>query len=111
MKNVMIAGASGMIGKIILELCLENKEVEKITSIVRKPSGIQNKKLIELVHADFLDFSSIDSFFKNQDVCFYCIGVYTGAVSTNAFKKITVDYTRSFASTLKKCRKKFDFAF
>ena len=107
----MIAGASGMIGKIILALCLENKEVGKITSIVRKPSGIQNKKLIEVVHDNFLHFSNIESFFKNQDICFYCIGVYTGAVCTNEFKKVTVDYTRTFASTLKKMSTKVRFCF
>ena len=102
MKNIIIAGASGMIGKLILEFCLQDLRVQKITSIVRTKSGIQHDKLIEIVHKDFNDFTPIESCFNNQDVCFYCVGVYTGAVSSQEFKKITVDYTRVFAETLKR---------
>ncbi len=101
MKNVIIAGASGMIGKLILEWCLQDSRVQKVTSIVRRSSGIEHNKLIEVVHKDFMDYCAIEDSFKNQDLCFYCIGVYTGAVPTEEFKKITVDYTRVFAETLK----------
>ena len=102
MKNIIIVGASGMIGKLILELCLQDLRVQKITSIVRAKSGIQHVKLTEIVHKDFSNFTSIENHFENQDICFYCVGVYTGAVPTEEFKKITVDYTRVFAETLKK---------
>jgi hypothetical protein len=54
-----------------------------------------------VVHDDFLDFSAISSYFSNQDLCFFCIGVYTGQVSREEFRKITVDTTAAFAGTLK----------
>jgi len=38
---------------------------------------------------DFLDYSKIEMYFKNQDIAYYCIGVYTGSVSRDEFKKIT----------------------
>ena len=100
MKSIIIAGSNGMIGKLVLENCLNNNEVNKVTAITRKPLGITHEKLVEVIHDNFLDYSAIAAHFKNQDVCFYCIGVYTGQVPTNEFKTITVDFTKAFATTL-----------
>ena len=102
MKNILITGTNGMIGRLILDRCLERTDLAKITSITRKPIGITHPKLQEVLHADFLDFSGIEQHFANQDTCFFCIGVYTGAVPREEFRKITVEYTRAFAETLKR---------
>lgn len=111
MKNVIILGSSGMIGKLVLEECIKRNDVTKITSITRKPSGIKHDKLVEIIHNDFLNYSAIEEHLKNQDVCFYCIGVYTGQVPIEEFKKITVDYTKAFAGTLKRNSPNADFCF
>ena len=102
MKNVIITGTNGMIGNLILQLCLKRTDVNMITSITRKPLGISHPKLIEVIHTDFMNFDSIENNLKNKDVCFYCVGVYTGQVPANEFKKITVTYTEIFAKALKK---------
>lgn len=101
MKNILIAGASGMIGGLILSHCLHSEEVAGVTVIVRKSLGLSHPKLTEVVHRDFTDYTAITSVFKGVDVCYYCVGVYTGQVPTDEFKKITVDYTCAFASILK----------
>jgi nucleoside-diphosphate-sugar epimerase len=111
MKNVIITGSNGMIGSLILNNCLQNQEVKSVTTIVRRKSGISNPKLIEIVHDDFLDFSKIKSIFQNQDVCYYCIGVYTGKVPREEFAKITIDFTKAFATTLRKNNDKTTFCF
>ncbi len=100
-----------MIGKLMLELCLEKDDVGMITSITRKPTGIIHKKLVEVIHNDFSDLINIESHFKNQDVCFYCIGVYTGQVPAKEFKRITVDLTKVFADTLRRNSDKTSFCF
>lgn len=110
-KNILIAGSNGMIGGLILGYCLERPDVAKVTSIVRRKSGILHPKLVEIIHADFLDYSSITEHFKNQDVAFYCIGVYTGQVPKDEFRKITVDYTAAFAKTLRANSAKTTFCF
>ncbi len=102
MKNIIITGATGMIGKLVLEECLQRSDVSQVTSITRRAVGIQHPKLKEVIHSDFCDFSAIEDVFKNQDICFFCIGVYTGQVSAAEFKKITVDYTKAFAQTLRR---------
>ncbi|MBV9986817.1 MAG: hypothetical protein JO301_04010 [Chitinophagaceae bacterium] len=101
MKKVIITGANGMIGGIILRHCLERNDVSRIVSIGRKKTGISHPKLLEVLHDDFLNFSAIAPHFENQDLCFFCIGVYTGQVSREEFRKITVDVTAAFARTLK----------
>jgi len=109
MKNVIIAGASGMVGSHILDNSLESKEIGTVTSLVRKPSGKQHPKLKEVVHGNFLDLSAIASKFENQDIAFFCIGVYTGAVSKEKFREINVDIPQAFAEMLQARNKYVNF--
>jgi uncharacterized protein YbjT (DUF2867 family) len=102
MKNVLIVGASGMIGGIILKKCLDSDDVGKVTSIVRKTSGLGHPKYSEITHSDFSDFSFVLDSFKEIDAAYFCVGVYTGQVSDQNFKKITVDFAVAFANALKK---------
>jgi uncharacterized protein YbjT (DUF2867 family) len=111
MKNILITGSNGMIGQLILSYCLNHKDVAKVTSIVRRKSGFTHPKLVELIHENFLDYSSITEHFKNIDTAFYCIGVYTGQVPKDEFRKITVDYTEAFAKTLRANSEKTKFCF
>lgn len=100
-KNILITGSSGMVGNIILNKCLQREDVNSVTCFVRKSTTNKHPKLIEIVHENFLDFSGKEHYFKNKDICFYCIGVYTGAVPKEDFNKITIDYTAAFSKTLK----------
>jgi uncharacterized protein YbjT (DUF2867 family) len=102
MKRVIMTGATGMTGGLVLKKCLERDDVAMVTSITRRPSGITHEKLEEVIHSDYLDYSSITDKFNMQDICFYCIGVYTGQVPGEEFRKITVDYTRAFTGELGK---------
>ena len=101
MKNVLIAGASGMIGQLILANCVKNDEVLQIISFVRKPMDNQSTKVKEVVVEDFakLDKHSID--FNNIDAAFFCLGAYTGQVNDALFKRITVDFSVEFARMIK----------
>ncbi len=101
MKNVLIAGATGMIGGIVLQHCLASDAIGRVYSLSRRASGLTHPKLEEIIHKDFSDFSGLESVFQNIDIAQFCIGVYTGAVSDEVFKTITVDYTMSFADALK----------
>ncbi len=111
MKNIIITGSNGMIGKLVLENCLNREDVKTVTSITRKSIGIKHPKLFEIIHDNYLDYSKIENQLKNQDVCFYCIGVYTGQVPSAEFKKITVDFTRAFANALRKNNNETTFCF
>lgn len=101
MKRVIITGALGMIGNLILKQCLFSSEITEVVSLVRKRSGQEHKKLKEIIVSDFNNYEELDSVFENVDIAFFCIGVYTGQVPDTKFKEITVDYAVRFAQTLK----------
>lgn len=110
-KRIIITGGNGMVGGLILQNCLERNDVAQVTSIVRRPTGIQHQKLVEVIRDDFLNFKSVEAHFKDQDVCYFCIGVYTGQVPKDEFVRITVGFTKSFAETLKRCSPDAVFCF
>lgn len=109
--HILIIGSSGMVGGHILQQALEDSSITQLSSIVRKKSGLKHPKLREIVHSDFLDFSAIADFLTGHDHCFYCVGVYTGQVGREEFRKITVDYTKAFAAAFKLANPKAGFSF
>ena len=56
--KILIAGSTGMIGKLILEQCLNSIEVNEVRSLVRKPTATKHSKLQEMVIEDFEDYSN-----------------------------------------------------
>lgn len=99
-KKILITGATGMIGGLILESALKDDQLIDVLSIVRKKSGISHQKLKEVIITDFLDYSAIEDLLKNIDAVYYCLGVYTGKAPRDEFRKITVDYPAALARTI-----------
>jgi len=99
--NVIIVGATGMIGGLILRYCLESKGVSEVTVVGRRSVGIQDPKLTEVLHTDYANYSEVGEDFEGQDIAFFCIGVYTGDVPDDEFRKITVDYALAFGETVR----------
>jgi uncharacterized protein YbjT (DUF2867 family) len=89
-----------MVGGYGLRYALENATVGSVTTIGRKALGISHPKLIEVVHRDFSDCSSLAETLSSQDAAVFCLGAYTGAVSDTDLHTITVDYTVEFARVL-----------
>ena len=109
--KVAITGASGMIGKLVLEKCLLSDKIDHIVSLVRKESRVKHQKLVEVVHGNFLKLEEIAYHFDGIDAVFYCVGVYTGAVPADKFREITVDYPIAFAKMLKQRGETCSFLF
>lgn len=99
--RVLLTGGSGMIGDLIVKHCLNSIEITEIKSLVRKPSGTRHSKLKEFVIENFEDYSKHVDLFKDVDIAFFCLGVYTGQVPDDLFKVITVNYAVQFAKALK----------
>jgi len=58
--NVILFGATGMIGQGVLRECLLDPGVDRVLSVGRRPSGAKDAKLREIVHADLTDLSAVD---------------------------------------------------
>lgn len=100
--KAIIAGSTGMVGTLVLNNCLNSEKISEVISLVRKPTGIRHNKLKEIVIQDFENYSQNENLFKDIEVAFFCLGVYTGQVPDELFKKVTVDYAVEFAKALEK---------
>ena len=110
-KRLVIVGATGMVGGYALRYALEQPTVERVTSIARRPLGISHPKLSEVRHGDFADCSPLANALSGQDAAVFCLGTYTGAVTDEEFRTITVDYTVEFARVLHGSSPQSAFAF
>lgn len=98
--KVIIAGSTGMVGGIVFSHCLTSEAVTEVVSFVRRPTGESHPKLTEVVVEDFADYSAYDQLFQGARAAFFCLGVYTGQVSKELFKTITLDFAVAFAKAL-----------
>ena len=99
--KLIITGSSGMVGKLVLTNCLNSDKVTEVISLVRKSTGQRHNKLSEIVITNFEDYSNKESLFRGISVAFFCLGVYTGQVPDDLFKKITVRYAVEFAVSVR----------
>ena len=100
--NVILTGATGMVGEGVLHECLINSEVEKILVIGRKSCGVINPKLEEIIHTDFKNLSPIENQLANYNACFFCSGVSSIGKSESEYFELTYTLTLNFAKSLSK---------
>jgi uncharacterized protein YbjT (DUF2867 family) len=98
--NVILFGATGMVGQGILRECLLDPDVHQILSIVRAPSTQHHPKLRELIHTDFFDYSAIESQLTGFDACFFALGVTSAGMDEAKYKHFTYDLTLAAATRL-----------
>src|SRR5580700_4163172 len=109
--NVLLFGASGMVGQGVLRECLLDPEVPSVLSIVRNRTGQRHQKLREIVHKDFLDFSSIESELSGFDAGFFCLGVSSAGMSEESYRRITYDIALAAAHTVVKVNPSMTFVY
>jgi N-acetyl-gamma-glutamylphosphate reductase len=72
-KKVVIVGSTGMVGVIVLQLCLQHQDVNEVIALVRKSTPIQHEKYNEVVVADFLNYDMYTHLFNYTDIIYYCL--------------------------------------
>ena len=100
MKKVIITGSTGMIGGLVLQLCLQNNQISQIVSLVRKSTNLNHPKYLEVLVDDFNNYDKISSLFTNVDIIYYCLGAYTGTLPSEAFRKVNFDFPLSLAKSV-----------
>jgi uncharacterized protein YbjT (DUF2867 family) len=101
MKRLVIVGATGMVGGQALRYALKRPDVESVTSIGRRKTGLSSPRLSEVLHSDFADCSALAPVLTGQDAAIFCLGTYTGVVTDAELRRITVDYAVEFARVLR----------
>ena len=98
--NVIIFGASGMIGQAALRECLLDASVSQVVTAGRAATGKTDPKLRELVHTDLFDLAPIADQLTGFDACFFCLGVTSAGMSEADYTRLTYTLTFSVAETL-----------
>lgn len=98
--NVMIFGASGMVGQGVLRECLLDPEVTSVLSVGRSASGKKDGKLTDLVVPNVFDLSQVKGQLQGYDACFFCLGTTSVRKSEEEYTRLTYDLTMSVAETL-----------
>ncbi len=102
--NVVIFGASGMVGQGVLRECLADPLVARVRAVGRAPLDVRAPKLEVLVVPDLLDLSSIEPLLADCDACFFPLGVSSSGLDEARFTALTYDLTLSVARTLARLR-------
>lgn len=100
--DVLLFGATGMIGQGVLRECLLDPEVTRVVAIGRRATGQAHPKLRELIRTDLLDYSGAGGELRGFDACFFCLGVSSAGMSEEAYRRVTFDVTLAAAATLAK---------
>ena len=98
--NVIVFGATGMVGGGALTECLEDPRVRSVLMVGRKPCGVTHPKLRELIRSDFFDYSDAKVALAGHDACFFCLGVSAAGLTEAAYHRLTYELTLSAAGAL-----------
>ena len=98
--NVIIFGATGMVGQAALLACLQDPSVERIVLVVRKEAPQRDERITQIVHDDFYDFAPLGEQFAGLDACLFCLGVTSVGKKEHEYRRITYDITIAAASVL-----------
>lgn len=98
--NVILFGATGMVGQGVLRECLLDDRVKAVLAIGRSSTSQTHPKLRELVRKDLFDFSVARSDLQGYDACFFCLGVSVAGLNEAEYTRLTYDLTVGCAQML-----------
>ena len=109
--NILLFGATGMVGQGVLRECLLDTNVQLVATIGRTATGQQNPKLREIVHPDLWNYTTIESDLKNFDACFFCLGAGSAGMAEKDYEHVTYGITIAAAETLARLNPKMVFIY
>jgi uncharacterized protein YbjT (DUF2867 family) len=98
--NILITGASGMVGEGVLHVALQDPGVAKVTVLGRRACGHSHPKLTEILHPDLMDITPVADRLTGFDVCFFCLGVTSMGKSESEYTALTHTLTLGIAREL-----------
>lgn len=98
--NVLILGATGMVGQGVLRECLLDDGVARVVTLGRTATGQLHPKLREIVHGDLLHLAPIEDQLRELDACFYCLGASAAGLNEAEYSRINYEITLAVAETL-----------
>ncbi len=98
--KVLITGATGMVGEGVLHECILHPGISSILVLTRKPTGIRDPKVQEIIHQDFFNLFPIRDQLRNIDACFFCLGISSVGIPAEQYYRTTYTLTMHVAEVL-----------
>ncbi|HEX4825075.1 MAG TPA: NAD-dependent epimerase/dehydratase family protein [Candidatus Polarisedimenticolaceae bacterium] len=109
--NVLLFGATGMIGRAALLESLRDGRVRSVLAVGRRPTGVTDSKLRDVVVEDLFDLSAVKDELPACDACFYCLGAASYGMTEAEYSRLTYDLTLSVASSIAAVNTRIAFCF
>jgi uncharacterized protein YbjT (DUF2867 family) len=109
--NVVLFGATGMVGQGALRECLLDDGVHRVLAVGRAATGSHHEKLREVVVPDVADLSGVESELVGYDACLFCLGVTSAGMTETEYTRLTHDLTVAVATTLLRLNPAMTFVF
>jgi uncharacterized protein YbjT (DUF2867 family) len=109
--NVLILGATGMVGQGAMRECLLDGGVTHVVTLGRTPTRQTHPKLREIVLGDLLDLSAVEDQLTGLDACFYTLGASAAGLSEAEYARINYEMTLAVAETLARLNPSMTFVY
>jgi uncharacterized protein YbjT (DUF2867 family) len=109
--NVLIFGATGMVGQGVLRESLRAPDVAKVVAVGRSPSGVQHPKLQDLLLPDLTRYDAVEAQLQGFDACFFTLGVSSAGMSEADYSALSYDLTLHAARVLARLNPRMTFIY
>lgn len=109
--NVLLFGATGMVGRGALLECLDDPRVASVLVIGRTSCDVRHPKLDEVLHQDFFNYGPLAERFRDRDACFFCLGVSSIGLDESQYRRLTYDLTLSAAQAMAAANKRLTYCY
>ena len=109
--NVILFGATGMVGQGVLRECLRDDSVEGVLAVGRNSTALKHPKLCEVVLKDMFDTDAVGTDLEGYDACFFCLGVSSAGMSEADYTRLTFDLTLGWAKALARVNPRMTFVY
>jgi len=109
--NVLIFGATGMVGQGVLRECVLDSGVARVQTVGRTPTGQTHAKLREIVHRDLWSYTPIENELSGFDACFFCLGVSSAGMKEADYERVTYGIAMAAGTTLSRLNPTMTFVY
>ncbi len=110
--TVLVTGPTGSAGSGVVKACLDDPRVGEVRVLTRRSINNKHSKLVEVLHDDFLNYSTIEDQLAGLDAVYWCLGVSQSKVRKEAaYHRITYEFTMAAAKVLERLNPGMIFCF
>ena len=97
--NILLFGATGMVGDGVLRWLVTAPEVTRIAAVSRRPLAFQHVKVETIVEPDMFHLRHLDAL-GGFDACLFCLGSTSVGKTPEVYRNLTFDLTLAVAGQL-----------